>query len=105
MAFRGARRRWSPSRLCSSPAPCFRLDGAEHLEQLAERLAQLSTELRHAAIVADGQLDPATTRFLIEACATVEHLLWQLESHLLTDRSDQRQSNYASARPASIIAG
>ena len=67
------------------PYPSFGFDGTEHVEQLCGRLATLSTDLRHSSIQLEEIRDPVTAHLLIEACATVDHLLWLLESHAPID--------------------
>ncbi len=71
------------------PYPNFCFDGAEHIEQLSQRLAVLSTALRQASVDLEGSRDPVTAHIMVEACATVEHMLWKLESHLAVDDDDR----------------
>ena len=59
------------------------------------RLATLSTDLRQSSIELENNRDPVTAHLLIEACSTVDHLLWQLESHMPIDdvgRSGKRSA-------------
>ncbi len=67
------------------PYPSFGFDGAEHLDELSTRLANLSTELRQSVLTIDGDQDPVTAELLTDACASVDHQLWLLESHFPID--------------------
>ena len=67
--------------------PSFGVDGAEHVAELAARLANLSTELRQAIIDINHQGDPVTAHLFTGAGATVDHLLWLMESQAPFDES------------------
>lgn len=64
------------------PYPNFCFDGGEHLDDLSTRMACLSTELRQSVLTIDCDQDPVTARLLTDACASADHLLWLLESHV-----------------------
>ena len=70
------------------PYPSFGFYGAEHVDELATRMAAVGTELRAAIIDIEGRGDPVTSHLLTDAAATLDHLLWLLESHLPTDGPD-----------------
>lgn len=79
-----------PSLVASSrlrPYPSFSYDGAEHLDELSMRMSSLSTELRQSVRTIDCGSDPVTADLLTDACASVDHLLWLLDSHFPADDS------------------
>jgi starvation-inducible DNA-binding protein len=73
------------------PYPGYGFEGSEHIEQLSERMAVLSSDLRQASLELEGARDPVTAHLLVEACASVDHLLWQLESHMPVDHAPRSE--------------
>lgn len=67
------------------PYPSFGFDGAEHVEELAKRMAGLGAELRQAILTIERQGDPVTTHHLTDVAAAVDHQLWLLESQIPID--------------------
>jgi len=77
------------------PYPSFCSDGSEHIDELGGRLAAVGAGVREVILQVDANADRVTVHLLIEACASVDHLLWLLESHQPVDDSDRPEKGIA----------
>jgi starvation-inducible DNA-binding protein len=62
--------------------PVLAVAEREHIEQLSSRLGILGRKVREAAREADKHADVVTEDVLIESAATIDGLLWVIESHI-----------------------
>jgi starvation-inducible DNA-binding protein len=70
------------------PYPTLACSQTEHLNALAVRLSQVGSAARYALEEANRSPDAVTAHHLAEAAATVDKLLWILESHLPAPQRD-----------------
>lgn len=63
------------------PYPVLMVAEREHISQLANRLGQVGREIRAAVGSIGGRDDIVTVDVLTETCATIDRLLWLIESH------------------------
>lgn len=64
------------------PYPLLSVSEQEHVHELSQRLGRLGGDLRRASIEAAQSTDVVTADVLTDACASVDSLLWLVESHM-----------------------